>query len=279
MSDLFDTVIGADVAATLGYDIGDPIVVAHGLASFSQHKDQPFRVSGILEKTGTPVDRTVIVSLEAIEAVHVDWQSGAQVPGQSTPADVIRQMKLEPQAVTAALVGVKSRLQVFGLQRSINEYAQEPLLAILPGVALQELWQIVGIAETALIAVSAMVVVTALIGMMATIFSSLNERRREMAIFRAMGARPRVVLCLLVLEAVVMAAIGAIFGLALLYVGLFIGQPLIDSAFGLWLPIEAPTMREIWVLFGVVAAGAIVSMVPALRAYRMSLADGMIVRI
>jgi putative ABC transport system permease protein len=278
MSDLFDTVIGADVATTLGYDIGDPIVVAHGLASFSQHKDQPFRVSGILEKTGTPIDRTVIVSLKAIEAVHVDWQSGAQVPGQSTPADVIRQMKLEPQAITAALVGVKSRLQVFGLQRSINEYSQEPLLAILPGVALQELWQIVGIAETALIAVSAMVVVTALIGMMATIFSSLNERRREMAIFRAMGARPSVILGLLVLEAVLMAAMGAILGLALLYVGLFIGQPLIDSAFGLLLPINAPTIREVWVLLGVVFASAIVSMVPALRAYRMSLADGMMVR-
>ncbi len=279
MSDLFDTVIGADVATTLGYDISDPIVVAHGLASFSKHENQPFHVSGILEKTGTPVDRTVIISLEAIEAVHVDWQSGAQIPGQSTPADVIRQMELEPQALTAALVGVKSRLQIFGLQRSINEYPLEALLAILPGVALQELWQIVGIAETALIAVSAMVVVTALIGMMATIFSSLNERRREMAIFRAMGARPRVVLGLLVLEAALMAAIGAILGLALLYVGLFIGQPLIDSAFGLWLPIEAPTMREVWVLLGVVTAGAIVSMIPALRAYRMSLADGMMVKI
>lgn len=279
MADLFDTVIGADVAATLGYEIGDPIVVAHGLASFSKHENQPFRVSGILEKTGTPVDRTVIVSLQAIEAVHVDWQSGAQIPGQATPADVIRQMQLEPQAVTAALIGVKSRLRVFGLQRSINEYRQEPLLAILPGVALQELWQIVGIAETALIAVSAMVVVTALIGMMATIFSSLNERRREMAIFRAMGARPQVVLGLLVLEAALMAATGAALGLVLLYVGLFIGQPLIDSAFGLWLPIEAPTMREFWVLLGVVAAGAIVSMVPALRAYRMSLADGMMVKI
>tara|TARA_B110000090_G_scaffold73376_1_gene83584 strand:- start:44 stop:1294 length:1251 start_codon:yes stop_codon:yes gene_type:complete len=278
MSDIFDTVIGADVATTLGYEVGDPIVVAHGLASFSEHENQPFRISGILEKTGTPVDRTVVVSLEAIEAVHVDWQSGAQIPGQATPADVIRQMDLEPQAVTAALIGVKSRLQVFGLQRSINEYPQEPLLAILPGVALQELWQIVSIAETALIAVSAMVVITALIGMMATIFSSLNERRREMAIFRAMGARPRVVLGLLVLEAALMAAIGAILGLALLYVGLFIGQPLIDSAFGLWLPIEAPTMREVWVLLSVVAASAIVSTVPALRAYRMSLADGMMVK-
>ncbi len=278
MDDLFDTVIGADVAATLGYDIGDPIVVAHGLASFTKHKDQPFRVSGILVKTGTPVDRTVIVSLEAIEAIHVDWQSGAQIPGQFTPADVLREMTLEPTAITAALIGVKSRLQVFGLQRAINEYPEEPLLAILPGVALQELWQIVGIAETALIGVSSMVVVTALIGMMATIFSSLNERRREMAIFRAMGARPRVILGLLVLEAVVMAALGASLGLLLLYIGLFIGQPLIDSAFGLWLPIEAPTIREVWVLLGVVAAGAIVSIVPAWRAYRMSLADGMMIR-
>jgi putative ABC transport system permease protein len=277
--DLFDAVIGADVATTLGYNIGDPIVVAHGLASFIEHEDQPFRVSGILEKTGTPVDRTVIVSVQAIEAIHVDWQTGAQRPGQATPADIIRQMELEPQAITAALVGVKSRLRVFGLQRSINEYTQEPLLAILPGVALQELWQIVGIAETALIGVSIMVVVTALIGMMATIFSSLNERRREMAIFRAMGARPRVVLGLLVLEAVLMAALGAILGLALLYVGLFVGQPLINSAFGLWLPIEVPTLRELWAMFGVIVAGAIVSMVPAFRAYRMSLADGMMVRI
>ncbi|MEO9457546.1 MAG: ABC transporter permease [Lentilitoribacter sp.] len=279
MADLFDTVIGADVAEALDYEVGDPIIVAHGLASFTEHEDQPFRVSGILEKTGTPVDRTVIVSLRAIEAIHVDWRRGSKIPGQSTPADQIRQMDLEPQAITAALIGVKGRLQVFGLQRAINEYPEEPLLAILPGVALQELWQIVGIAETALIGVSVMVVITALIGMMATIFSSLNERRREMAIFRAMGARPRVVLGLLILEAVLMAAIGAILGLGLLYVGLLVGQPLIDSAFGLWLPIDPPTSREFWVLLGVVAAGAIVSMVPAFRAYRMSLADGMMVRI
>ena len=275
IDDLFDAVIGADVAATLGYSVSDPIVVAHGLASFTEHDDQPFRVSGILEKTGTPVDRTVIIGMRAIEAIHVDWQ----IQGQSTPADALRQMELEPQAVTAALVGVKGRLKVFGLQRFINEYTQEPLLAILPGVALQELWQIVSIAETALVGVSAMVVITALIGMMATIFSSLNERRREMAIFRAMGARPRVIVGLLVLEAIVMATLGALLGLELLYIGLTIGQPLIDSAFGLWLPIEPPTLREVWVLLGVILAGAIVSMVPALRAYRMSLADGMTVRI
>lgn len=278
MDDLFDAVIGADVAATLGYDVDAPIVVAHGLASFAEHKDQPFRVSGILAKTGTPVDRTVIVSLEAIEAIHVDWRGGAQIPGQATPLDEIRAMDLTPKAVTAALVGVESPLQTFAFQRAINEYPEEPLLAILPGVALQELWGIVGIAETALLAVSVMVVVTALIGMMATIFSSLNERRREMAIFRAMGARPRTIMGLLVIEAMVMAAIGAVLGIVLLYVGLVVAQPIVDRAFGLWLPIDPPSLRELWVVLAVIAAGAIVSALPAFRAYRMSLADGMMVK-
>ena len=279
MSDLFDTVIGADVAATLNYRVGDPIVVAHGLASFTEHKDQPFKVSGILNKTGTPVDRTVIVGLRAIEAIHVDWQEGAQVQGQTTPIDVIRKMKLQPKTVTAALVGIENRLQVFGLQRAINKYNKEPLLAILPGVALQELWQIIGIAEVALIGVSAMVVITALIGMMAMIFSSLNERRREMAIFRAMGARPRVILGMLILEAAVIATIGAILGLALMYLGVYIAQPIIDAEFGLWLPSKAPTLNEFLVLAAVIIASIVASLLPALRAYRLSLADGMLVRI
>ena len=278
MEDLFDAVIGHDVAKVLGYAVDDPIVVAHGLASFTEHKDQPFRVSGILEKTGTPVDRTVIVAMEAIEAIHVDWKGGAKIPGQTTPVEVIRQMDLTPGAITAALVGVESRLQTFSLQRAINQYPEEPLLAILPGVALQELWGIVGIAESALLAVSVMVVITALIGMMATVFSSLNTRRREMAIFRAMGASPVAIFGLLVLEAILTTAAGSLLGLGFLYVGLFIAQPMIDSAFGLFLPIQAPAGREMLVIFAVIVGGAAVSLIPALRAYRLSLADGMMVR-
>lgn len=278
MADLFDTVIGADVAQTLGYQVGDPIIVSHGLASFSEHKDQPFRVSGILAKTGTPVDRTVIVSLQAIEAIHVDWRGGARIPGKTTPLDEIRKMDLTPKSITAALIGVKSPLQTFALQRQINEYREEPLLAALPGVALQELWAIVGVAESALMAVSAMVVVTALIGMMATLFSSLNERRREMAVFRAMGARPRVIMMLLVLEASLTAAMGAALGLGLLYAALGLAQPIIDAQFGIWVPITWPSAREFALLAAVIGAGALASLLPAIRAYRLSLADGMMVR-
>ena len=279
MSDLFDTVLGADVATSLKYEVGDPIIVAHGLASFTEHKDQPFQVSGILKKTGTPVDRTVIVSLRAIEAIHVDWQGGSQIQGQKTPIDAIRKMELQPKAVTAALVGIENRLKVFSLQRAINNYPREPLLAVLPGVALQELWQIIGIAEVALIGVSAMVVVTALLGMMAMIFSSLNERRREMAIFRAMGARPLVIFGMLIFEASMIAISGAILGFALAYIGLYFARPIVDSAFGLWLPSAAPTLNEFSLLAAVVAASIIVSLLPAIRAYRFSLSDGMTVQI
>lgn len=278
ISDLFDAVIGADVAKTLNYDVGDPIIVAHGIASFTDHKDQPFRISGVLDKTGTPVDRTIIVSLRAIEAIHVDWKGGGKKPGQSTPAETLRVMPLDPQAVTAALVGVKNPLQTFTLQRAINEYPREPLLAVLPGVALQELWSIVGLAETALLAVSVMVVVTALIGMMATLFASLSERRREMAIFRAMGARPTTIFGLWLIEAIVMATLGALIGVALLYLILMIAQPFVDASFGLWLPITAPSAQEVWVVLAVIIASIIVSLIPAIRAYRISVADGMLVQ-
>ncbi|MCH2164352.1 MAG: ABC transporter permease [Marinovum sp.] len=275
MEDLYDAVIGAEVAEALGYRLGDPIVVAHGLSSFVDHGDQPFRIAGVLARSGTPVDRTVIVSLEAIEAIHVDWQSGAQRPGDPTPVEVVREMDLQPQGVTAALIGVENRLRLFALQRAINAYPSEPLMAILPGVALQELWGIVGVAEAALLAVSVMVVVTALIGMMAVMFASLAERRREMAIYRAMGARPRVIFGLLMLEAAVMAGIGALLGVALLHVLMAVGQPFVDQALGLNLPIMAPSGREALVVVAVVGAGAIVSLVPAFKVYRQSLVDGM----
>jgi len=188
-------------------------------------------------------------------------------------------MDLTPSAITAALIGVKSRRQIFGLQRWISNYPEEPLLAVLPAVALFELWEIVGVAEKALIGVSVMVVITALLGMMATILSGLNERRREMAIWRAMGARPINIVGLLVIEAAVTALIGAVLGLLLLFGLLLLLRPWIDAAFGIWLPIQAPSIREFYTVGGVVLAAIVAGLIPAWQAYRMSLADGMLVKI
>ncbi len=279
LDDLFDAVVGADVATELEYTTGQEIVVSHGLASFTEHDDMPFHVAGILAKTGTPVDRTVFVSLEAIEAIHIDWQGGGRIPGRSTGADEVREMDLQPKAITAALIGVKSKLRIFSLQRWINEYREEPLLAILPGVALQELWEIVGVAESALIGVSVMVVITALLGMTTMIFAGLSERRREMAILRAVGARPMTIVSLLFIEATLMTSAAVLIGAGMLYAGIWVARPYIDDAFGLYLRIGAPTGREWTVLALVTVTGAAVSLAPALRAYRMSLTDGMQIRI
>lgn len=278
--DLFDAVVGADVAADLGYKVGDSIVVAHGLGriGINKHDDKPFRVSGVLAKTGTPVDRTVHVSLEAIEAIHVDWEGGARRVGQTVSADDVRKMNLRPKAVTAAMVGLKSKLAIFKLQRFVNTYRSEPLSAILPGVTLYELWGLVGTAETALMVVSFMVVVTAILGMMTMILATLNERRREIAILRSVGAGPRTVVGLLVSEAGILTLFGVIVGVVMTYALLFALRPVIDAAYGLYLGISPPTTVELSALAAIVVGGIFAGLLPALRAYQHSLADGMTVR-
>jgi putative ABC transport system permease protein len=279
-ADLYDAVVGSDVAAALQYKVGDKVVIAHGLGSvsFVEHGDKPFRIAGVLAKTGTPVDRTVHVGLEAIEAIHVDWQSGARDPGAGVSADDTRKLDLKPKAITAALIGLKSKTAAFKLQRFVNEYAQEPLSAILPGAALQELWGLVGTAETALSAISAFVVVTALLGMITMILTTLNERRREMAILRSVGARPATILSLLTAEAGVLTIAGVAAGVAMLYAGLALLRPWIDRTYGLHLTLAAPTVTELTMLGAVVAAGILAGLLPGIYAYRLSLADGMTVR-
>jgi putative ABC transport system permease protein len=277
--DLYDVVIGFSVAEKLGYNINTPLIVSHGLKSFLEHDDQPFKVSGILAKTGTPVDNTIIVSLEAIEAIHVDWSSGSKVSGKATPIDQIRKMDLSPSNITAVLLGVNSKLKIFQLQRWINEYPEEALISILPGVALQELWRIVGVVENILLGISSIVILTTLIGMTAIVFSSLNERRREMAIWRAMGASPKIIIGLLMLEAFIISTVSVVVSTFLLFILLYFIQPWIDSTYGILVTIEMLSLNDIYIFILFILAAMIVSLIPAMRAYWFSINDGMTIKI
>jgi putative ABC transport system permease protein len=278
---VFDAVLGAEVARALNYHLGDSIVLAHGAGEISliKHADKPFKVVGILKKTGTPVDRTVHVLLEGIEAIHIDWKEGAPIPGMSISPDKVLTMDLTPRAITAFFVGLKSRIAAFGVQRFVNDYPQEPLLAILPGVALQELWDLIGVAEKALLAVSGLVVVVGLSGMLIALMTSLNERRREMAILRSVGARPVHVFSLIVGESAMLTFLGVIAGVGLLYGLLFVSQPLIVTRFGLLIAIGGLSTYEL-ILMGIVClAGCLIGTIPGYQIYRYSLADGMTIRI
>lgn len=254
-----DAVLGAEVAKALDYRLGDRIVLSHGLGagSFLQHDAVPLRVAGILAPTGTPVDRVVHVSLETLAAVH------AQAPA----------------AITAFLVGMKSRDTTLVMQRALNEYRGEALQAVIPGVALAELWRVVGVVDRVLLAVSACVALAGLLGMLATILTSLNERRREMAILRSVGARPRHVFGLMVLEAGFLAGAGALLGTVLAYVIQLVARPWIASRYGLELAVNPPGGVEIAILAVVVLAALVLGAYPAWRAYRIALADGLSVRL
>ncbi|MPW36995.1 ABC transporter permease [Vibrio sp. B1Z05] len=277
---LFETVIGSEVAETLGYKIGTEIIIAHGISDvgFARHDHLPFKVVGILAPTGTPVDKTVHVSLKAIEAIHVGWESGANLGG-NPGADALKKMDFQPKQITAFMLGLKSKIQTFALQRQINTYNKEPLSAILPGIALHELWGMMSIAEQALLVVSGFVVISGLLGMLSSLLTSLQERRREMAILRAMGARPKHIFALLISEATALTLAGIVTGVAGLYAMLFILKPIILKLYGISIELSMLTAHE-WTLIGLVlGAGVIIGFIPAFRAYRQSLADGMTIRI
>ncbi|MGL6261334.1 ABC transporter permease [Vibrio sp. WXL103] len=277
---LFEAVLGADVARTLGYELGDEIIIAHGLSdvAFSRHDTLPFEIVGIFEPTGTPVDKTIHVSLESIEAIHVGWESGALL-GPAPTREQIEHIDFKPAQITAMLVGLKSRIQTFALQREINTYTKEPLSAIMPGVALHELWGMMSVAEQALMVVSVFVVVAGLLGMLSSLLTSLQERRREMAILRAMGARPRHILLLLVSEASVLTFIGICVGLGGLYGLLAVAGPIIQQQYGIAISLTMISSYE-WMLLGFVQlAGVIIGFIPAIRAYRQSLSDGMTIKV
>ena len=456
-ADLLDVTLGADVAAELNYALGDEIVVTHGIGEvgFMHHDHMPFTVVGVLDKTFTPVDRAVYVTLEGMEAIHLEEGAAAddghahgeaeaapvddghahdEVEGEApaahdghahdeaeaeaaahdghahdeteaapvddghvhdeteaaddghaheeteaapvddghahdeaeaatehdghahdqetesaahddhahdeteaashdghvhdeaeaasdhddhadaaddghahdetvaapvddghahdeseaAPADDghahgqaadLSIEDVEVTQVTSFFVGMTSRRDVLQLQREINDFEDEPMMAVIPGVALNEMWQGLGYAETGLRLVTIFVVLVGLLGMLVSLYTSLNERRREMAILRAVGAGPNRIVSLLVLESAFLATAGAIGGLVLVYLLLAAGQSLVEAQVGLFIPIRPPGSTELLFLGAVVTAGFLMGFVPALKAYRTALHDGLAVKV
>ncbi|MEO0714177.1 MAG: ABC transporter permease [Pseudomonadota bacterium] len=278
--DLFDAVIGADVAQALGYQVDSPMVVTHGLAGFAQHENRPFRVSGILARTGTPVDRTVHVSLEAITAIHVGWETGARSPmADAISEEMIRGFDLTPKTVTAVMVGLERKGTILRTKRALDTYPREALLAIIPGQALAQLWQVTGVAERALLAVSLFVIVVGLVSILTSILTSLNERRREMSILRATGARPRHIFTLMVAEAGALGFIGAVLGAVVINFALAAAAPVLAERYGVSLLGTGPGMTDLYVIGGVTLAALVIGAVPAATAVRRSLADGLSIKL
>lgn len=324
--DVHDLVLGHQVAAELGYRMGDDVVITHGLhgTGIMDHDDHPFRVVGILERTFTPVDRSLYVTLQGIDAMHEgfmadpfsgpgpggrpdfsgglpDFSAGTPdfsggTPGQAapaagdpghdyahdadagTPGEHVHAGDTPPEQITAFFLGATTRIATLQLQREINTFEGEPLTAILPGVALAEMWRGVGYAEGALRIVTFFVVGVGLIGMLLSLYSSLEARRREMAILRAVGTSAPKIAVLLVLESGLLGLVGVLTGVGLVYALLFLLAGFVEANFGIYLPIVAPSGTGYLYLGAVIVASFLIGLVPALKAYRNSLADGLSLR-
>lgn len=272
-SDFFDVVLGSEVARSLNYQLGDQLVLAHGLGStsFSQHDDKPFRVVGILEATGTPVDQTLHVSLEGIEAIHLDWQNGVKIPGKTTTANEVKHRDLTPDSITAFMVGLTSKMGTFQLQRKINTYHQEPLMAILPGVTLTQLWQMMSAMEDTLRLISALVLLASLLGLAAMLLASIRERQREIAVMRAIGASPWFLLALIEAEALLITLSASLLALGLLALATTLSGNILAEQFSLFINNDVFNTQMMAYLLPIYVGALVVGLIPGITAYRRAL--------
>lgn len=289
-----------------------------GSISFHEHDDHPMQIAGVLERTGTPVDQAIYIGLRDLDIMHGGTDdhahdehkheghehtghehTGNEHTGHEHNEDEHHEHEhqnhnthqhhehegssqvAEPPipGISAFFVGLQSKPRAIFMQREINTYREEPLTAIMPGSTLHELWRTLSGFERALSVVSGFVLLAGLLGMLATILASLRERRREMAVLRSIGAGPGTIFTLLVSETMVLTLAGMAVGVGLLYGFIFALAPWIQSSFGIVVELSGISNAE-WLRLAVVfVAGFLISLIPAWRAYRNSLSDGLSMRV
>lgn len=276
-SSINEVVIGSEVASKLAYKIGDEIVISHGMGntSFHHHDDNPFKVAGILKPTGTPVDKTLHVPLAAIELIHGGGHHDHDDHHDHSSHALIG----HPKQITAFLMGFDSPLYTLQIRRNINQYKQEPLLAIMPTVTLKELWEMLAIIEKILLLFSFVVVIISLLGMLTTLLANLNQRRRELAILRSVGARPWQLFSLISMESLLTTFLGCLVGCTLFYALMGTTAGYLQSQAGVSINISMLSDYELTLIGVIMAAGFIIGLIPATRAYFYSLSDGMSIKI
>ena len=276
---IWDVVIGSEVQKKLNYSLGQKIVVSHGVTrgeGVVHHDDKPFSVVGILKPTGTAVDQSVYVTLEGIEALHIDWADGSMpTADRMIPAKQIKKEDLKVHQITAFFLRTNSRIETLGLQREINQYPEEPMLAVIPGVVLNDIWNSLGYIEKTLSLISILVVAVGLVAMLISILTNLNQRRREISILRSIGASAQQVLVLLVLESTLLTFLGVLSGCIVSGTLTALLKPWLQSEFGLFIQTEMLSPLVITYLVMILIAGTLIGLIPALKGFSQSLKDGL----
>ena len=273
-AELSETVLGFDVAEKLSYRVGSKIQITHGSVESigSKHDDFSFVVTGILNKTGTPIDRAIFLDLKGYELLHLGWKSGKKIFNlddinlSSLPEDA-----LIPKTVTAAFIGLKSKLTLFNFSKNIREYPKEAISAVIPGIALSELWSIVGLVDKGFQLLSWIIIAISLIAMVTLIIASLDNRKQEMTIYRANGASPKFLAMMVLCESLVIGLTAIVGAIILVTIVTYFATAQLNLALGISPSFEWISMGEITVFSFILLAGALSSLIPAVMVFRKNL--------
>ncbi len=279
-ADTFDVVIGSEIAKKFKHKLGDPIVISHGISSVSlmNHDQTPFKIIGVLNPTQTPIDTAVYITLQGMEAIHFGWESG--VPsGEAINPERFKKENIQISQLTSFMVKLKSRIAVLRIRRMIDQYEAEPIMAIIPALSLQEMWETIGYVEQVLFLVSLFVLIGGMMSILIALYTSINERRREMAILRSLGASSLHIFLLLLYESSILVLSGCLTGVIALYGILFFVRPWLESNFSIYLPIEMLSKAELSYLGLIFIMGSLAGLIPAIKAYLNSLKDGLTIKI
>lgn len=286
-------VIGYKVAEDLDYHVNDSIVLTHGIGAedFTNHKENPFKVSAILKPTGTPIDNSLIVSLNALDAIHgtfynhtidpfavIDNFSNHNHENHDHHNHNHEDGVSHPKTITGLFIGTKNKSNILQLQQFINNKKTESLMAIMPVITLQELWSIIKPIENVLKIISFIVLFISLGSILSTILNSLNQRRREMSILRSIGARPQLIFGLIILESIGIVLVGILLGICIVTLALIIAQPIFLQNFGIHLEVLDLSINDIYILLIILCSGLFIGLFPAFQAYKQTLGDGLSIK-
>lgn len=278
-SELNQVVLGHQVAHELDYQLDSNLFLTHGSGGKlgKLHDDYYFEVSGVLEPTGTPIDRAVFVSLEGSGLIHLGWQSGRRLFGlDQVDVSNIAADKLRPDSVTAAFVGLKSKVSLFRVSRDLAEYSDEAITAVVPSIALSELWSMVGMVDKVFKLLGWVVIGIAVIAMVTLTLSTLDTRNREIAVLRACGASPLFVSGLVLIESLLVSVSAIFLSVGLVTIVTYMGQSFFISELGIAAKISFLSSQEMVTLLVILSAGLLSSLLPALMVFKRSLNSGLI---
>lgn len=269
-----EAVLGSIVADRTRMNIGDTFMPYHGMSHDDdhQHCHDEYVVVGVLEPTNSPMDRVIWIPIEGVFRME-----GHVLHGAGTPfiPDSAAEIPDEHKEVSAVLLKLRGHEAGMALRELIQRRRTDATLAWPIGTVMADLFDKIGWMSRVLLLVAYLVMLVAAGAILASLYNTMNERRREFAILRALGARRATLFAVVLGESITIATLGALMGAVLHMVILAFAAGVIRNQTGVVLEITTPPPALWWIPLAMIGLGAAAGLAPAMRAYSTQVADNL----